>query len=94
MERLKQVILQHFERIMVGIILLAAFMGTYLIEEKWVVLNFFYLPVLVASYFLGRRMGLLTAVFSILIITICALVFPESFFKGETIFDILTKLSS
>jgi putative nucleotidyltransferase with HDIG domain len=94
MERLKQIILQHFERIMVGVILLAAFVGTYLIEEKWVVLNFFYLPVLVASYFLGRRMGLLTAVLSILVITICALVFPQSFFKRESFLGIMTKLSS
>ncbi len=94
MVRLKQMILQHFERIMVGVILLAAFAGTYLIEEKWVVLNFFYLPVLVASYFLGRRPGLLTAVLSILLITICALVSPESFFKRESFLGILTKLSS
>jgi len=66
MEQFKQFILRHFEKVLVSLILIAAFIGTYLIEEKFVILNFYYLPVLVAGYFLGRRMGVLTAVFSIL----------------------------
>ena len=57
MEEFKQLIFKHFEKFLVSIILLAAFAGTYLIDEKSIVLNFYYLPVLFASYFLGRRMG-------------------------------------
>ena len=84
MEQLKQFILRHFEKILVGVILMAAFVGTYLIEEKFIILNFYYLPVLVASYFLGRRMGILSAVFSILAVLVCLLIFPERFFgSGE-----------
>jgi putative nucleotidyltransferase with HDIG domain len=84
MEQSKQFILRHFEKILVSLVLIAAFIGTYLIEEKFVILNFYYLPVLVAGYFLGRRMGVLTAVFSILAVLICALVFPgRPFSEGE-----------
>jgi hypothetical protein len=54
MEQLKQIIMRHFEKILVSIILIAAFVGTYLVEEKFVILNFYYLPVLIAGYFLGR----------------------------------------
>ena len=63
MEQLKQFVLHNFERILVGIILVAAFVGTYVIEEKSVVLNFYYLPVLSGGYYLGRRMGILAAVY-------------------------------
>jgi len=94
MERLKLFVGKHFEEILVGTILVAAFLGTYFIEEKSIVLNFYYLPVLVAGYFLGRRTGLLTAVFSILIVLICVLVFPQSFFAGQDYFHRIAQLSS
>jgi len=79
MEQFKQFILRHFEKLLVCVILATAFIGTYLVEEKFIILNFYYLPVLVAGYFLGRRMGVLTAVFSILAVLICTLAFPQRF---------------
>ena len=71
--------LRHFEKILVGIILAAAFAGTYLVEEKFIILNFYYLPVLTAGYFLGRRVGVLAAVFSILAVIVCIFLFPKRF---------------
>ena len=94
MEQFKQFILRHFEKILVSVILIAAFAGTYFIEEIFVVLNFYYLPVLVAGYFLGRRMGVLAAVFSILAVVICVLLFPERFFPGHEMLKGLAQLSS
>jgi putative nucleotidyltransferase with HDIG domain len=94
MEQFKQFILKHFEKILVSVILMAAFVGTYFVEEKFIVLNFYYLPVLVAGYFLGRQMGVLTAVFSILAVLICALVFPQRFFNSKEILKGVAQLSS
>jgi putative nucleotidyltransferase with HDIG domain len=94
MEPFKQFILHHFEKILVGIILAAAFLGTYSIEEKLIILNFYYLPVLIAGYFLGRRMGVLAAVFSILAVLICLLAFPESFFDDKETLKIVAQLCS
>ena len=94
MEQFKQFILKHFEKILVGVILIAAFAGTYLVEEKFIILNFYYLPVLTAGYFLGRRMGVLTSVFSILAVLICVLVFPERFFNSKEILKGIAQLSS
>jgi putative nucleotidyltransferase with HDIG domain len=94
MEQFKQLTMRHFEKILVGIILIAAFIGTYLIEEKFIILNFYYLPVLTAGYFLGRRMGVLTAVFSILAVLICVLVFPQRFLDGKEILKEVIQLSS
>jgi len=94
MEQFKQFILRHFEKLLVCIILATAFIGTYLVEEKFIILNFYYLPVLVAGYFLGRRMGVLTAVFSILAVLICTLAFPQRFFTSKEILRGVAQLSS
>ncbi len=94
MEQFKQLIMRHFEKILVGIILVAAFIGTYLIEEKFIILNFYYLPVLTAGYFLGRRMGVLAAVFSILAVLVCILVFPHWFLGGKEILKVVAQLCS
>jgi len=93
-EGVKEFVLKHFEKILIIIILVAAFMGTYLIEEKFIVLNFYYLPVLATGYFLGRRLGLLTAIFSILVVVFSALIFPEHFFGKQEFIKSLTQLSS
>jgi len=85
MERFKQLVIGHFERILVGLILLVAFIGTCFIDEKSIILNFYYLPVLVAGYLLGRRMGLLTAILSILAVLLCVFIFPERFLGSKQI---------
>ena len=94
MEQFKQFFLRHFEKILVAVILIAAFIGTYAVEEKFIILNFYYLPVLTAGYFLGRRMGILAAVFSILAVLVCVLVFPQRFFDSKDILTGLAQLSS
>ena len=94
MEQFKQFILRHFEKILVVVILIAALIGTYFVEEKFIILNFYYLPVLTAGYFLGRRMGVLAAVFSILAVLICVLLFPRRFLDGKEILTGVAQLSS
>jgi putative nucleotidyltransferase with HDIG domain len=94
MDRFKQFIIREFEKILVAIILIAAFFGTYFIEEETIILNFYYLPVLVASYFLGRRMGVLTAVFSVLAVLVFVLIFPQRFLGEREFWYSIAKLSS
>ena len=94
MEQAKEFILRHFEKILIIIILLAAFIGTYLIEEKSIVLNFYYLPVLASGYFLGRRLGVLTAVFSVLMVAISAIIFPNGFFGKQDFFKSVAQILS
>ena len=94
MEAFKQFVVKYFEKIMIIIILAAAFLGTYLIGEKSIVLNFYYLPVVSAGYFLGRRLGVLTAVFSILVVVISTLLFPNIFLKGYDLLTTLVQLTS
>lgn len=79
MERLKALLVRHFERILVTVIVVAAVTGTYFVDEKLVMLNFFYLPVLVAGYFLGRRYALLVSIFCILAVIFLAITNRERF---------------
>jgi putative nucleotidyltransferase with HDIG domain len=94
MERFKNFVVTHFEKILVGVILLAAFLGTYFIEEESIILNFYYLPVIVAGYFLGRRLGVLTAVLSVLAVVICTLLFPQRFLSDRVLWHSIARLSS
>jgi putative nucleotidyltransferase with HDIG domain len=94
MDQFKQFVSKHFERILIVIILMATFVGTYFIEERSIVLYFYFLPVLSAGYFLGRRMGVLTAVFSILVVVISTLFFPHTFSKGQEFSNVLAQLLS
>jgi putative nucleotidyltransferase with HDIG domain len=94
MESVKQFIMKHFEKVLVAIIFVVAFFGTYFIEEVSLIFNFYYLPVLIASYFLGRRIGILVALLSILDVLICAMLFPNRFFSDRILWHSIVKLSS
>jgi putative nucleotidyltransferase with HDIG domain len=94
MESIKQYIMKHFEKILVAIIFVVAFFGTYFIEEVSLIFNFYYLPVLVAGFFLGRRAGILVALLSILDVLICAMIFPQRYFGDRILWHSIVKLSS
>ena len=92
--QLKQLLLQNFEKTLAAALLAGTFLGAYFIQDAAVVLNFYYLPVLVAAYYLGRRTGVLVAVFSILLVVVCALVFPTRFLAYRSSLDHVSILSS
>jgi len=94
MEYTKQFVMKYFEEILVAVISVTAFLGTYFIEEVALILNFYYLPVLVASYLLGRRIGIFVALLSILNVLICAMLFPQRFFGGPILWHNVMRLSS
>lgn len=93
MERIKRVILANFERLLVTVILMVGFLGTYYIEATTVVMNFYYLPVLVAGYFLGRRSGLLASVLSILAVVLCTLLFPDRLLTPDRLWESVAAIS-
>jgi len=76
-ELLKRFAVRHFDKFLMAIIFSVAIAGAWLIEEKTVLLNFYYLPVLFASYFFGRRLGVFTAVTCILAVLIGVSLFPD-----------------
>ena len=94
MDRLKFFLVRHFERILVLVILVTAMLVTFAMEDKTLLLNFYFLPVVFASYYLGKRLGVLSAFLSILAIIICALIFRDNFFPESQEFRGIFLLSS
>ena len=82
MEKIKEYFFKHFEKIIVVSILLGIVLINYFTPYKIGFLNFFYLPIIAAGYFLGKRMAVLTAVLCILIVAFFLLLFPSSFFTA------------
>src|SRR4030043_296817 len=94
MDKMKSFLVGYFEQILVLVILAAAILGTFFMKDKTLLLNFYFLPVVVASYFLGKRLGVLSAFLSILAIIICAIMFRNHFFPPDQEFRGIFLLSS
>jgi len=94
MERFKKYLFKNFEAILVFVVLVSAAFGTYFFKDLSIVLNFYYLPVLVGAYLLGRRSGLLTAILSILLVIVFATIYPARFFTHNTLLQDIGRLSS
>lgn len=87
MEKYKQFIYDNFEAVLVGIILISIASTTAIVSDKLPMLNFYYLPVLIAGYYLGRRKAMLTAVASILIIFLYAFTMKDWQVRYDTVLD-------
>jgi putative nucleotidyltransferase with HDIG domain len=85
---------RHIEKILAVTILFVSFFGTFLVKEKTLVLNFYYLPVVFAAYFLGKRLGVLTALLSILTVVFCVLRFPGRFLTEGDVLSGIAGLSA
>jgi len=72
MKKLRVLIVRHFEVALIFLILLGVLSVAFLVHDifKLSFLNFFFLPVILAGYFLGRNRGALIAVFSVLVMTL------------------------
>ena len=95
MEQFKQFILRHFEKILVGVILIAAFVGTYFVEEKFIVLNFYYLPVLDGRVFSrASDGGPCRCLLHSCSVDLCLGLSSNVFFPGKEILKGVAQLSS
>jgi adenylate cyclase len=79
MEALKRYLIDNFEGVFILVILTFVSTIVWFVEAKLSFLNFFYLPVLLSSYYLGIRSGVLGAFFTFLTIVIFASLYPERF---------------
>jgi hypothetical protein len=73
--RLRALALKHFETTLILIILFGIVAIAFLVNYKFAFLNFFFLPVILAGYYLGKRKAVLTASLCILLIALYHIVF-------------------
>ena len=88
MEPIKQYWIDNFEGVFVLVILVFVSAIVWFVESKLSFLNFFYLPVLLGSYYLGIRSGVLGAFFTFLVIAIFASIYPDRFIAQMDIFGL------
>jgi len=82
MERVKQFFLKHFEFVLVAAVVVSVFVAHLLIERRSAFLSFYYLPVLLSGYYLGKRQAVATAVFSVLAVVILVVLTPKAFLSA------------
>ena len=88
MESLKQYLIDNFEGVFILVVLVCISGIVWVVESKLSFLNFFYLPVLLSSYYLGIRSGVLGAFFTFLVIVIFASLYPERFVQPTDVFSL------
>jgi len=79
MEKLKSFVIKHFEESLILTIALIIIAVNFFVIQKLAFLNFYYLPVLVAGYVMGRKMAILASLFCIALIVFSAVNNPGIF---------------
>jgi len=78
--KMRSYITQNFESFFVSIVLLSVILINYFIPYKLAFLNFYYIPILLASYYLGKKSTVYGAILCILWVIIFVFLYPESFY--------------
>ena len=88
-------LLRNLESLLILVILISVMLINYFIYSKVAFLNFYYLPVIVGGYYLGRRMAVLGAFFTILMVSIFVLADQETYLLHDhnTKFDLYFSLT-
>lgn len=86
MEKLKEFLVRHFEKLLLIGLIVAIVVTNYFILQKLAFLNFYYLPVLIAGYFLGKKQAIFTSCLVICLVTFIAILDSASFLEvGSTL---------
>ena len=93
MKKIKNFILDHLEGAIVTLIIIGIMAVAFLVYYKYSFLNFFFLPVILSGYFLGKKKAVLTGIFCILLV-ILYLIFSPLLFgrKVEMFLDTIINL--
>jgi putative nucleotidyltransferase with HDIG domain len=84
MQPIKAFVLRHFELAVVLVLVLGTVFAILIAGNKLAFLNFFYIPTLVASYFLGRKQGVFVALAGVLMVVVYAIINPNIFASTST----------
>jgi hypothetical protein len=72
MKHPRTLVVEHFENALILLVLIGVLSVAFLVHDllKFSFLNFFFLPVILGGYFLGKKRGTLIAVFCVLVMTL------------------------
>ena len=87
MDSLKRYFLRNFEQSFVLLVLLSTAIINFFIPQKLAFLNFYFLPVILGAYYLGRRMAVLGAFMCLLTVIGYVMVDPNAFLTEPSEFS-------
>jgi adenylate cyclase len=93
MDKLKRYVFEHFESHFIFTILVSVILINFFIYYKIAFLNFYYLPIMLAGYYLGRRAAVLGAFFSILMVWVFVLADLHNYYAHEEKFHMYFHLT-
>ncbi len=83
----------HFEKIVVGVLIFLTVLTHFLIINKLMFLDIYFLPTLVAGYISGRRTGISVAIFSVALVTYFVVMSPATYLEGTNLTSLVCDLS-
>ncbi|MGH7699141.1 MAG: HD-GYP domain-containing protein [Gemmatimonadales bacterium] len=90
MERVKLFIFRHFERVFI-LLLVGAMLGIhYVVEQKFAFLSFYYLPLILAGFYGGRRFAVASGTFVVLLVFFFQAVEGLGMAEGFTLDTLMT----
>ncbi len=94
MEPLKKYLVANFEQLFVLIILISIAAIMAFVPFKLAFLNFFFLPVLLAAYYLDSRTSLLSTIFTVISVILAAVIYPDLFKPIDSPYYLFSNLLS
>ncbi len=85
MNKIKKFFFDHFELSLIILIFLGILVIAFLVIYKLSFLNFFFLPVILSGYFLGKRQAVLTAIFCVLLVILYFIFFNLVFGQRQAV---------
>jgi hypothetical protein len=85
--KLKRAIAAHYEGFILAVALAGILAIAFLVQNRISFLNFFFLPVILAGYYLGKRKGVLLAVLCVLLVVLYFL-FQERVFGDRSLLSL------
>lgn len=92
--KIKKYLIDRFEQVFVLVVLVSIALINYYIPYKIAFRDFYYIPILFAAYYLGRRNAFYGTILCVFMVIIFAYRSPESFVTGSTRGDIFFNIST
>jgi putative nucleotidyltransferase with HDIG domain len=88
MDALKVWIVRRFEAILIILISITLLVTHFLIDQKIVFLNFYFLPVLISGYFLSKKQAVLASFFIIGLVVLLICIDPASYLEQISVLNL------
>lgn len=93
MNAFKNLLTRYFEPVLVAVIILILLFIDMFVVDKVIFLYFYFIPVLTAGYYIGKKGAVLSSIMTVLIVTLRLVISPETFsIRSKVDFDLVFQI--